>query len=337
MFKEGYKYFEHSLTGKELLFYQKTYQAIKNRDVSIAFDYHDVASERAREIVKYVFEDNPSFFYFSPYKIIYAAGFPSFIFFNYFYDDKQIEKYENDIKYIIMRFFDEYNVLELPVYNRILIFHNFISSLCTYDQVVADGGIGVNEDYNIIGVFQGKEAVCYGFSQVFKLLCDYANIDCLIIRGDVGGAHAWNMVEYHGKFYHIDVTWDLSKGKNKGLLGAYTYFMVDDEWILKSRTINQEAHYPISHGIENTLFGKKGYVVKDTYNLENYFYNRLLEYPKEIVVYVEDHQMNSTIVHQAYDKASQRFCLKVNRKMRYSSISTYQQYSIACIKVGDIL
>ena len=159
----------------------------------------------------------------------------------------------------------------------------------------------------IIGFFQGKVAVCYGFSLVFKLLCDYSGINCLVIRGKTKGNHAWNMVEYDGGFYHIDTTWDLLEDHNDGKLGIYKFFMVDDLWIKKSRTINAIANYPKSYGLQYTYYVRNKYMINDISNLSQYFYERLKEYPNEIIVYVTDKRLNWEIINHSYKKASDKF------------------------------
>ena len=321
MFKEGYKYFAQNLQNPyKRDFYQKVYEAIKIRQPTITFDYHEITPSQAKEIVKLVFEDNPSFFYLDPYQTSAVAGNPSVLTFYYVYDTNTSKNYENQIKKIIMNFFDQYKILELPIYHRILIFHNFISSICIYDSVVASGKEGVHEDYNIIGVFNGKVAVCYGFSQVFKLLCDYGNVNCLIVRGATRGEenHAWNMVEYEGGFYHVDVTWDLSKGKNAGLLGSYRYFMVDDDWIRITRNIGESAPYPSSKGLMYTYYGFKNYMISSIDELSDYIYCRLKEYPKEIVVVILNRHFTQDMVHQAYLEAYDHFVKTENVQLKNS-------------------
>ena len=102
MFKEGYKFFEQSLKNEELAFYRRCYLAIKNRQISITFDFKLININRAKEIIKYVYEDNPSFFYLSPYKLSYVNN--KQIYFNYLYDKTTTLNYENQIKKTLMHF-----------------------------------------------------------------------------------------------------------------------------------------------------------------------------------------------------------------------------------------
>jgi hypothetical protein len=67
-------------------------------------------------------------------------------------------------------------------------------------------------------VLKNKEAVCDGYSRLFKVLCDYAGIRCEIITGyarsniDRMGSqfksnHRWNAVVLDSAWYLLDATW----------------------------------------------------------------------------------------------------------------------------------
>ena len=312
MFQEGYKYFKNHLNSDyERKIYHDIYEACLQRKQVVCFDEQCISQNQVMRIAMEVYEDTPSFFYIDPYGFRTYKGNPSTLIITFIYDRETTEKYEDDIKLILMRFFDQYRILQLPVYNRLLIFHNMISSLCVYDNERYQTKNYIHEDHNIIGVFQGKISICYGFSQVFKLLCDYGNIPCLIAKGPTcsGSTHAWNIVEYDKKYYHIDVTWDLSREHNNGLFGGYLYFMVDEKWMSKTRTLDPELHYPQSQGLKYTYYVYHGYVIQHQYQLEEYFFQRLMEYPKEIVVYEEDHDLTIDYIQNAWNQAKTRFGL----------------------------
>lgn len=54
----------------------------------------------------------------------------------------------------------------------------------------------------------GRMTMCQGYSEVFKLFCDYCNIPCEIVEGTMfGEAHAWNRVTFSdGTVRYVDVT-----------------------------------------------------------------------------------------------------------------------------------
>jgi transglutaminase/protease-like cytokinesis protein 3 len=72
-------------------------------------------------------------------------------------------------------------------------------------------------------VVRRNKAVCQGFANLLKELCESANIECRVIVGytktdynDINKKlnktdHAWNIVKLYGKEYLVDVTWATSK------------------------------------------------------------------------------------------------------------------------------
>jgi transglutaminase/protease-like cytokinesis protein 3 len=72
-------------------------------------------------------------------------------------------------------------------------------------------------------VVRRNKAVCQGFANLLKELCESANIECRVIVGytktdhnDINKKlnktdHAWNIVKLNGKEYLVDVTWATSK------------------------------------------------------------------------------------------------------------------------------
>jgi hypothetical protein len=64
------------------------------------------------------------------------------------------------------------------------------------------------------GALIAGKAVCEGYAEAFKLLCDKYNIPCALIVGDgISGSssepHMWNYVQMeNGNWYAVDVTWD---------------------------------------------------------------------------------------------------------------------------------
>lgn len=78
------------------------------------------------------------------------------------------------------------------------------------------------------GVFFRGQAVCEGYAEATKLLCDRENIPCILVVGlGNGGAHKWNYIQMEdGKWYGMDVTWD-DQDKSSGIY--YDYFLVGSE------------------------------------------------------------------------------------------------------------
>lgn len=67
-------------------------------------------------------------------------------------------------------------------------------------------------------VLKKRSAMCYGYSRLFKSLCDHAGIPCEVINGYARGDfyrvgnnfrtnHSWNAIQLDSIWYLVDVTW----------------------------------------------------------------------------------------------------------------------------------
>jgi hypothetical protein len=121
-----------------------------------------------------------------------------------------------------------------------------------------------------------KKAVCQGYAGLYKLLCDYTGLECVVISGyskvfdkDIGriptqSDHAWNAVKINNKWELLDVTWgagNVDYGK-KVFLPEFTdfYFMTppdkfflkhypeDKKWLFVDKTIREFADLPLFYG-----------------------------------------------------------------------------------------
>lgn len=65
--------------------------------------------------------------------------------------------------------------------------------------------------------------VCAGYARAFQYLMQQLGVPCYYCRGYSGENHAWNIVEIHGEYYNVDLTWDDSEVSN------YAYFNKTDD------------------------------------------------------------------------------------------------------------
>ena len=67
-------------------------------------------------------------------------------------------------------------------------------------------------------VLDKKMAICSGYSDLFKKMCEIAKVDCLVVEGYVKTEpnqigkmgvldHAWNALIIDNKYYYLDLTW----------------------------------------------------------------------------------------------------------------------------------
>ncbi len=98
--------------------------------------------------------------------------------------------------------------------------------------------------HNILGVFDGRGAVCEGFARAYQLLLNFKGVDCLFVTGESRGqGHAWNVIQLDGEWYGVDVTWDDGSEETD----PYAYFCL-------SETEFHESHVKDSHTDSNIAF-----------------------------------------------------------------------------------
>lgn len=61
--------------------------------------------------------------------------------------------------------------------------------------------------HNMVGCAKYKLGVCESYAKTYLYLCLRNNTECIIVSGDAGEAHAWNMICLDGIWYGVDCTW----------------------------------------------------------------------------------------------------------------------------------
>ena len=98
-------------------------------------------------------------------------------------------------------------------YEKVKSIHDYICSINEYpDQqgTFSDGTPWYGPmAHQPTGVFLKGLAVCEGYAEAFKLLCDREGIPCITVLGYAGGPHKWNYVKMEdGNWYLVDATWN---------------------------------------------------------------------------------------------------------------------------------
>lgn len=138
-------------------------------------------------------------------------------------------------------------------------------------------------EYAINSTLSDNKAVCEGFAQTFKKVCELMGIRCLFIEGysKVGtndidknperGDHAWNAVKINNKWKLIDVTW--ASGSANGStwrqnFNDYYFFTDADEFV--------KTHLPSTRGLSFATEepAKKEFFNAPVYEI-GYFQNKL--------------------------------------------------------------
>lgn len=99
--------------------------------------------------------------------------------------------------------------------------HDYLANTVYYpDLNSTDYVMSAHDAY---GALVEGRAVCQGYSDAFKLICDYYKIPCVCISGTSDGVgHMWNAVQMDdGKWYFLDITWDDQTNRT-----YYDFFLV---------------------------------------------------------------------------------------------------------------
>lgn len=144
------------------------------------------------------------------------------------YVDQQLESVAKDLTK------PEYKMNQKEKYQVI---HDFVATWLEYDYDAAReveyhrySELVSANDYE--EAFETQKAVCGGYASLFYELCKYAGLDCRIVtgKGDVAGGsnigHAWNIVKYDDKWYHMDVCWDDTSSGGNAI--KYDWFLEGD-------------------------------------------------------------------------------------------------------------
>jgi hypothetical protein len=104
------------------------------------------------------------------------------------------------------------------------LFH-YIANICTYDDAAVKASDGW-KSYTAYGALMDGKAVCEGYSRAMLLLCGYAGLPGVLVRGSDGNvAHMWNEIKIDENWYHLDLTWCDSSRL------VYNYYNIDDKTI----------------------------------------------------------------------------------------------------------
>lgn len=137
-------------------------------------------------------------------------------------------------------------------YQKEKIIHDYIIKNVEYGY--PDSNRDEDSDaYNAYGALVKGKAVCNGYAQAMKLLCDLSGVECEMVTGTADGEnHAWNLICLDEEWYHTDVTWDDPEPDDPSRI-LYSYFNLDDSGMEISHTWEVE-NYPQASGTKYNYY-----------------------------------------------------------------------------------
>lgn len=148
--------------------------------------------------------------------------------------------------------------------------NNYIIENCKYDDAAAQTENIEGNENDAYGALVDGSAVCEGYARAFQLLCNKADIDCVMVSGTVDNTnHAWNCVKIGGEWYQIDVTWNDTDGDKDYLQNDY--FNLTDSLMLEDHTLSPKYSDVDAQSFQNVESWCNFYVPKCTAEKYNYF------------------------------------------------------------------
>lgn len=141
-------------------------------------------------------------------------------------------------------------------YEKALIVHDKLVNSIEYT-------LDVPNQHNVYGALVDKQATCEGYAKAYQFLLLKLGLNTIVVYGDAGGPHAWNMVELNGNYYNVDVTFDDRSLSNGSSYISREYAFVNDEQMSKTHTPSSD--------ISNTSLPKC-----DKISLNYFVYNDLI-------------------------------------------------------------
>ena len=119
----------------------------------------------------------------------------------------------------------------------VLAYHEYLTSTVAYAyEDYFNGTIAANHGYDMYGALVKHSCVCQGYAETMFYLLREAGLSCAIASSE-NINHAWNIVKIHGKWYHIDATWD-DPGWDMPGRSYHDYFLVSFDTMNKNTLIN---------------------------------------------------------------------------------------------------
>lgn len=211
-----------------------------------------------------------------------------------FFDGEEIPEEKDkagDLYQICKDFLKELQSKKRSDYEKEKLIHDYIVRTVVYGypsgKQEPDG-----DAYSAYGALVLKKAVCNGYAEAMKLLCDLSGVTCKMISGTADGEnHAWNLIKLDKEWYHIDPTWDDPEPDDTSRI-MYTYFNVNDTQMRADHNWNA-ALYQKAQGKEYNYYRKKNLLCEDYKSFRSKCEDILeKESPDSIQLMVKDYDKN---------------------------------------------
>lgn len=178
-------------------------------------------------------------------------------------------------------------------YDKELFIHDYIINYAKYDYANYRAGKIPDVSFTAYGCLVLGKAVCQGYSEAFKLMCDLSGLECIVASGESQASgrwegHSWNIVKVDGKYYHVDPTFDDPVSDSGKDILTYYYFNLSDSELSKKHRWNV-SDYPVCSSMESNYYYKNGLVVSGIAEFEDAIMDALAQRETKIELKVKDY------------------------------------------------
>lgn len=211
-------------------------EALENFETTIDVSAYNVSKDTAAQEYFRILNNNPQLFYVAgKYSASLYEGASTILSYKvtYLYDKDTATRMLGELKTAAEQAASQVD-RSMPDYQQALIVHDYLVQNCEYDYEnylkKPEGSQVPDISHTAYGSLVNGMAVCDGYADAFAYIMeDKLGISCDVISSDAM-AHAWNMIEISGKWYHVDATWDDPTWDCIGRV-IHTYFLNSDNKI----------------------------------------------------------------------------------------------------------
>ncbi len=139
---------------------------------------------------------------------------------------------------------------------KIYFVYNYLGERIEYDYNMSKMNFDERKELDensLFRIFYDNTGVCSGIAPAFKLIMNKLGIEC---KSVMSLSHEWNVVKLDGKWYHLDLTWDLHNISNGNDL---EYFLKTESFILKDKHHQFYTYYADKDSIARRPVPKSKY------------------------------------------------------------------------------
>jgi hypothetical protein len=191
------------------------------------------------KVMQTVLGDNPHINYFNKTQIqLEESVFSKKMILVNALPSSQAEKRNHEMDIVVTDILSSIRQVNRTDYSQLLKLYEMLQTAIKYDKDELNSmsrGVSMNPDsHNAYGALVKGLAVCDGFSSAFVLLANKLGFEAMTVIGasayttSAFTPHAWNILKFQDKYYHVDLTWDARKFEEFDD-HSYAYFMLSDD------------------------------------------------------------------------------------------------------------